>query len=132
MNADDQPAHLTIRRVDGRFAVHRLDADAELPSGLPRDTLVSVTRTPEELSVVVPDGTDIPGSRVERGWACFCVVGPLAFSWTGIVASLSTALADAGVPVFVLSTFDTDWILVPGDRADDATTAFEAAGHEVT
>lgn len=131
MSASDRPAHLTIRRVDGRFAIHRLPPDADLPTGLPTGTLASVTRTPEELSVVVPEGTPVPGSRVEAGWACFRVVGPLAFTWTGIVASLATALADASVPVFVLSTFDTDWILVPVDRADDAARAFRANGHDV-
>lgn len=131
MTAGDRPASLTIRRVDGRFAVHRLPPDAEPPTDLPTGTLVSLTRTPEELSVVVPEGTPVPGSRVESGWACFRVVGPLAFAWTGIVASLTTALADARVPVFVLSTFDTDWILVPDGRADDAARALRAGGHDV-
>lgn len=131
MSADGRPARLTIRRVDGRFAVHRLPPDATLPDPLPTGTLTSVTRTPEELSVVVPEGTPVPGSRVEAGWSCFRVVGPLAFTWTGIVASLSTALSDAGVPVFVLSTFDTDWILVPADRSDDAARAIRASGHDV-
>ena len=131
MTAGGRPATLSIRRVDGRFAVHRLPPDADLPADLPTGTLVSVTRTPEELSVVVPEGTVVPGSRVETGWACFRVVGPLAFTWTGIVASLTTALAEAGVPVFVLSTFDTDWILTPGERSDDAVRALRAAGHDV-
>ena len=131
MSETARPSRLAIRRVDGRFAVHRLPPDAAFPTPLPTGTLVSVTRTPEELSIVVPEGTPVPGSRVEAGWSCYRVVGPLAFTWTGIVASLSTALANADVPVFVLSTFDTDWILVPDDRVDDAARALRASGHDV-
>lgn len=131
MTGDDRPRRLAIRTVEGRFAVHRLPPDAEMPADLPRGPLVSVTRTPEELSVVAPEGTAVLGSRCEPDWACYRIVGPLSFSWTGIVASLTSALADAAVPVFVLSTFDTDWILVPAARVDDAARAFRAAGHDV-
>ena len=85
MSETARPSRLAIRRVDGRFAVHRLPPDAAFPTPLPTGTLVSVTRTPEDLSIVVPVGTPVPGSRVAAGWACYRVVGPLAVTGSGIV-----------------------------------------------
>lgn len=122
---------LRIERVPGEYVVHRLPAGSDLPAGLPRDGFVSVTRTPDEVSVVAPRALEMEAPRSQPGWAAFRVEGPLDFAWTGIVASLATALAEAGIPIFVLSTFDTDWLLVPSDRAEDAAAAWRDAGHEV-
>jgi hypothetical protein len=74
----------------------------------------SITRTPRELSVVCSED-DLPPSveeNVERDWRAFEVVGPLPFSLTGVVSSLTAPLAAAGIPVFVVSTYDTDYLLV--------------------
>ena len=119
-----------LYRVPGRLAVHRLPPDAAVPS-LPSGPLVSVTRTPEELSIVCPEGAALAGARTESGWACFRVAGPLDFALTGVVAALSRALADAGIPIFVVSTYDTDWILTPETRATAAAEAWRRAGHAV-
>jgi hypothetical protein len=60
------------------------------------------------------------------------VAGPLDLSLTGVLASLAEPLRDAGVPIFVVSSYDTDFVLVPGDRLVDATTALTRAGHSLT
>lgn len=88
----------------------------------------SVTGTPNERSVVceahlVPD--DI---RREGPFTAFMVQGPLEFALTGIVSRLSVALADAGIPIFVIATFDTDYILVPASGANHAQDLWERAG----
>lgn len=67
----------------------------------------------------------------ERGWRVLAVAGPLDFSETGIVASLTTPLAAAAVPVFVVSTYDTDCVLVPQERLGAAVAALRASGHVV-
>lgn len=83
----------------------------------------SITRTPDELSVVV-DATRVPaGVSAEGPFAVFMVAGPLAFTLTGILSRLTAPLAAAGIPVFVLSTYDTDFILV---RTQDASAAVAA------
>ena len=62
----------------------------------------------------------------------FSVKGPLDFALTGVLAELLAPLAAAEISVFTLSTFDTDWILVPGDKADEAAEVWRRSGHEVT
>ena len=69
------------------------------------------------------------GIHHEGGWRVLAVRGPLAFELTGVLASLASPLAAAGVSIFALSTFDTDYLLVPGDRLETALAALEAAGH---
>lgn len=98
-----------------RLAICRYAPDASLPglAHLRGTPFWSVTRTPDELSVVC-DEQRIPNgeARIERGWRAFMLEGPLPFGLTGIVSGLTAPLAAAGVPVFVISTFDTDWLLV--------------------
>ena len=122
---------LRLRMLPGMFAVFRLGHDDVVPSGIRAGGLLSVTRTPDELSIVCSEG-DVPeGARCEKGWKCLAVDGPLSFSATGILASLAGPLAEAEVPIFVVSTFDTDYLLVPGSQVTQAVTALTAAGHEV-
>lgn len=69
--------------------------------------------------------------RGERGWRCLAVRGPLAFELTGVLASLAAPLAAAGVPIFALSTFDTDYLLIPGARLETALDVLHTAGHRL-
>ncbi|MDX1620452.1 MAG: ACT domain-containing protein [Nitriliruptorales bacterium] len=90
---------------------------------------MSVTRTQAELSVVVPEVALPEGVEAERGWRLLKVRGPLEFSLTGVLSSLLQPLADADVPVFAISTYDTDWLLVRGDRLPAALEALRRVGH---
>jgi len=113
---------LRLRQTPWRLAVCRFPADAPIPAWtLHADARFwSITRTPDELSVVCGED-DLPPSvdrHVERGWRALEVVGPLPFDLTGVVSGVTSPLAAAGVPVFVLSTYDTDYVLVrSGDLA---------------
>ncbi|WP_158892325.1 ACT domain-containing protein [Amycolatopsis anabasis] len=125
---------LAIDVQAGEYAVARLAPDAPTPPGLLDVTdpvLVSVTRTPSELSVICPAELAPGDAEVEDGWRLLTVRGPLAFTLTGIIAALASELASAGVALFSLSTFDTDHILVRGDQLDQAIAALRASGHEV-
>lgn len=112
------------------LAVCRLDPMVTVPDWVAGD-LVSVTRTTEELSIVCAADAVPIGTRVEGPFRALAVRGPLDFALTGVLASLAMPLAEAGVPIFVLSTFDTDLVLVPGDRIEAAITALTDAGHHV-
>ena len=81
--------------------------------------------------MVCPESVVPEGVRKQGGWRCFKVRGPLAFELTGVLASLASPLAAAGVPIFALSTFDTDYLLVPGNELAEALDALGAAGHRV-
>jgi len=112
--------------MPGRFAVCRFAPDDALPAWVfhAGATFWSVTRTPEELSVVCPED-DLPPSveRAERGWRALQLEGPIPFEQVGVIAGLAAPLAAAGIPVFVLSTFDTDWLLVKENRLAEACAA---------
>ena len=118
----------------GEYAVARLEPDAPVPAGLLEVTepvLVSVTRTPGELSVICPVELAPEDAEVEDGWRLLTVRGPLEFTLTGIIAALASELAAAGVALFSLSTFDTDHILVRADELARAIRALRESGHEV-
>lgn len=125
---------LTVDVRPGGYTVVRLPGDAPLPAGLldgRTDDLVSVTRTADELSVVCRTESAVPADHAEHGWRLLTVRGPMEFTLTGIIAAVAGALAAAGVPLFALSTFDTDHLLVKDDDLARATRALRDAGHEV-
>lgn len=122
---------MTLDRLDGTLAVCRLGADAALADWMWTGPVASVTRTEAELSVVCAEGSVPPGVRAERGWRALRVRGPLVFDLTGVLASLTAPIAEAGVPLFSLSTFDTDVILVRETDLEAAAEALRAVGHEV-
>ena len=117
----------------GEYTVTRLSPDAQLPAGLLDLTgaLVSVTRTPDEVSVIAPSSFTLPAESAEVGWRLLTVRGPLEFTLTGIMAALAGELAAAGVSLFALSTYDTDHLLVKHTDLGRAVLALRAAGHEL-
>jgi hypothetical protein len=123
--------NLRLALLSDRLAVCRLSPDAAPPAWAAKG-FSSVTRTRDELSVVCLDEAVPPAVRCERGWRALRVAGPLEFGLVGVVASLAEPLARAGVPIFVLSTFDTDYLLVKEERLAEATAALAAAGHAVS
>ena len=133
-----QPPRLPLALLDEPLAVCRLDPDAPAPAWALASRPVSVVaRTAAELSLLVaersvpPEDAREPGLRVEGGWRAFMVRGPLPFDLVGIFASLAQPLAEAGLSIFALSTFDTDYLLVKAGDLDRARAALEAAGHLV-
>ena len=117
--------------LDELYAVVRLDPDAPLPLWAQRGHFRSVTRSDTEMSIVCRE-EDVPvDASAERGWVCFQVAGPLDFSLTGVVASLVAPLSDAEIPLFVISTFETDYLLVREHDLQAAVDALTSAGHAV-
>ena len=121
----------TIFVLPGRLAVCRLSADAHIPEWASGSELVSFMRTKDELTVVCGEDGVPAGIRVEKGWRALKVKGPLEFSLVGVLASLSEPLAGAGVGIFVLSSYDTDYVLVKEVDLCRANRALEGDGHTV-
>ena len=113
------------------LAVSRLPPDAPVPDWAMRGALYSITRTPAELSIVCAADAVPEGVRAEKGWRCFRFAGPIAFDETGVLSSVAAPLAAAEIGIFAISTFDTDYLLVPGRKLEAALLALEAAGHRV-
>ena len=122
---------MQLRTLPDSYAIVRLHPGSELPEWVDKGPFRSVTRTDNEVSVVCRDH-DVPeGESAERGWCVLELLGPLDFSLAGVVAALVDPLARAELPIFVISTFETDYILVRSQGLDDASAALELAGHAV-
>jgi hypothetical protein len=121
---------LTFTLLPDLYAIARLPAAAAAPAW-PRGDFVSITRTADELSIVCRDDA-VPGTvRADRGWRCLALQGPFALDQTGVAAEFTRVLAVARVSVFVVATFDTDYVLVPGRSIERAVTALRLASHAV-
>jgi hypothetical protein len=123
-----------LKVLGGRYAVCRLAPDAPPPGWVfhAEARIYSVTRTPEEMSVVCAED-DVPPSvdRCERGWRLLLLAGPIPFETTGVLAALVGPLASAGISVFALSTYDTDALLVREHQLERALEVL-ARTHRVT
>ncbi len=122
---------LRLTTLDERLAVCRLDAGAEVPGWAIASSIFSVTRTTNELSIVCPEKRVPSEVKCEKGWRAFKLEGTFEFSLVGVLASIAVPLAEAGVGVFAVSTFDTDYVLVKEDQLDLAASTLRERGHEV-
>ncbi|MEJ2223384.1 MAG: ACT domain-containing protein [Desulfobacterales bacterium] len=122
---------LSLRILPGRMAVSRFEPTAPLPDWMGEVGFFSLTRTDAELTIVCPEAHLAPGAISETGWRCFKVQGLLDFSEIGIIFSVTRPLAENGVSVFVISTFDTDYFMVKEKDLAKAIDALTAAGHQV-
>lgn len=121
--------NLTLQPV--RLSVCQLPADAALPAWAASASFVSITRTAEELSLVVPESLAPADLKQEGGWRSLKVHGPLGFGLTGILASILEPLAKAGITVFAVSTFNTDYVLIKEADANAAVDTLRNSGHTV-
>ena len=127
---------LKFRRMEGIYAVCKLPAKAPIPEWAQTGEFVSITRTVDELSIVCRQSnvpSDVPGGDLhsDGSWTCFKLVGPFAFSEIGIMASFLAPLSGNSVPIFSLSTFDTDYVLIKEGFLGIALPTLQEAGHEL-
>ena len=112
---------LTLSVMSIPLAVVRLDPSSPIPHwGIEGVDFFSITKTRDELSIVCPEEKVSQHVKVERGWRCFKVEGPLDFGLTGILSSLAQPLAEAKISIFAISTFDTDYILIKKENLQKA------------
>lgn len=122
---------INLRLLEGRYAVCRLEPREDVSAWACGGEFCSITRTAAELSVVCAAGAAPAGAKCERGWRVFEVEGPLHFALTGILAAIAQPLARAGVSIFAVSTYDTDYVMVKEENLEKAVRALGAAGHGV-
>lgn len=124
-------SRLTLQFLPGTYAIHRLNPDAEIPNQIFKAEFFSVVKTRDEISIVCPEEINISGGEVETDWVCLKVLGPLDFSLTGILAGISTCLAEADISIFAISTYDTDYILVKAKDQAETMTALRNSRYRV-
>lgn len=122
---------LKFRWLKGSYAVVRLAPDAAIPDWAEKGELISITRTAAELSIVCPSANLPLDVSSPLRWICLKLEGPFPFSQTGILLSFIEPLSSNGVPIFAISTYDTDYVLVQEEFAGMAIRALQHAGHEL-
>ena len=122
---------LTMKLSNEKYGVCRLDKTELIPKWAQNSDFFSITKTSDELSIVCSQD-DIPNDiKCEKDWRILKILGPLDFSLIGILASISTILAQKGISLFAISTYDTDYILVKNKDIDNAIAALIAERYEV-
>jgi hypothetical protein len=117
-----------FRALAGRYAVCRLTPESAVPAWA-AGPFVNITFTADELAIICP-ADRVPGDvRAERDWRVLKLVGPFPFTAVGVLASLATPLARAGISLLSIATYDTDYFLVKGEVFEDAVAVLVAAGH---
>jgi hypothetical protein len=122
---------LTLQLIPGEFAVCRLAPGEPIPAWADSTVFSSVTRTADELSILCPAAQIPAGLKTESGWSLLKFAGPFDFGAVGILSSVTAPLAQAGISLLALGTFDTDYVLVKTARLEEALRTLEAAGHMV-
>ena len=121
---------MKLTELPDSLAVCRLLPSQDIPVWVWQDkTLLSVTYTADELSIVCMSDAVPDDVQCERNWRALKVQGPLDFSLTGILAALAAPLADAGIAIFAISTFDTDYILVKEQMLGQTIAVLQQHGH---
>lgn len=129
------PEHiLRLCLLPGDLAVVRLSPSEPIPGwALAAHGLVSITRTPDELSIICLPPAELPeGIPVSTGWRALRFEGPFAFNQVGVMVAVAAPLAQSGVSILALATYDTDYVLVQNEQLPLALQVIRAAGHQVS
>lgn len=123
---------LNLTLLPHRYAVCRFAPEAPIPAEIMQGDLFCIMRTADELSIVCRETGAPAAELVERGWRALKLEGPFPFEMTGVLASVLSPLAEGGVSIFALSTYDTDYVLIKEDKLDAAVAVLTRAGHRLT
>jgi uncharacterized protein len=126
-----QRHHLKFRWLPGPYAIVRLVPDAPVPDWATKGDFTSITRTPDELSIVCPADNLPPDVHSPHHWICLKLEGPFPFELTGVLLSFIEPLSRNGVPIFAISTFDTDYVLLQEDHLAGVMDVLGKAGHQL-
>jgi len=130
---EDRPPqrHLRFRRFVGAYAIVRLVSDSPIPTWATKGEFTSITRTTDELSIVCPTENLPPDVHSPHRWICLKLEGPFPFSMTGVLLSFIEPLSRNKIPIFAVSTYDTDYVLIQDDSVGAAIAELQRAGHEL-
>jgi len=117
-----------MKRVPGEYAAHRLAPDSRVPEAVWASPFVSVSRSVDELSIITDAGIHVDAQSTVGPWLAYRVDGTIDFSVTGVMSALTAPLAEAGIGILGVSTYDTDYIFVRGDAGEAAEITWRAAG----
>jgi uncharacterized protein len=122
---------LKFRWLPGPYAIVHLVPDAPIPHWATKGDFISISRTADELSIICPTANIPPDVEPGPRWVCLKLAGPFPFSQTGVLLSFIEPLSNNGVPIFAISTYDTDYVLVQEEYMGEVPDLLREAGHEL-
>jgi hypothetical protein len=122
---------LRFSQLAGTYVIVRLAPEVAVPEWADNGEFTSITRTADELSIVCPIQNVPEEMKTGPRWICLRLEGPFPFSQTGVLLSFIQPLSSNGIPIFAISTYDTDYVLVKEEFAATALAALRKAGHEL-
>ncbi len=122
---------MQLQILENKLKVAKLKSDAKIPEAVLAQGFYSITRTDEELSIVVDEDVAIESDAMEDGWRAIRITGILDFSLIGILSKISTVLAQAEISIFAVSTYNTDYILVKANQLDAAVDVLKQNGYQI-
>jgi uncharacterized protein len=125
------PHRLNFHRLSDFYAIVHLAPDAPVPHWATAGEFTSITRTPDELSIVCPTENLPADVNSPHRWICLKLEGPFPFELTGVLLSFIQPLSSNGVPIFAISTFDTDYVLIQEEFTNQTLEILQQAGHEL-
>lgn len=123
--------NISIKLLEGKYAVCKLGVTESIPEWCRDNSFVSITRTADELSIVCLQNNVPEGVNAERDWNILKIEGQLDFSLIGIISSISSILAKKEISIFVISTFNTDYILVKEKNIENTIKALLEEEYEI-
>jgi len=124
---------MNLKVLKGSYTIYRFEIHSKLPGWILKSDFYSVTSSSDELSVVALHNDPVPaGVMYEPGWRILKITGPLDFSLVGIIAGISGILSEKNIPIFIISSFNTDFILVKSGDLEKAVKALEEEGHIIS
>jgi hypothetical protein len=122
---------LKFRWLAGTYAIVRLSNNAPIPNWATNGEFTSITRSPDELSIVCPLVNLPPDVQSAHRWICLKLEGPFPFSQTGVLLSFIEPLSKKDIPIFAISTYDTDYVLIQ-EEFSGAVDVLRQAGHKLS
>jgi hypothetical protein len=132
-DSDSCPMKIDLTILKDIYAIYRFDRNSEVPEWIESSDFYSFTRTRDEISIVCKQSDIKPPDKVifDRNWKIIKVRGPLSLSLTGIIADIAGILGKSKIPVFTISTYDTDYILVKEENLDNAITTLKNNSYKI-
>lgn len=121
---------MQLKILDKKLKVVKLKVNETIPEIIFKQDFYSITKTDEELSIVIDENINISSDIVENNWRAIKIVGVLDFSLIGILSKISTILAQAKISIFAISTYNTDYILLKSDNLENAVEILKENEYE--
>ncbi len=116
---------MQLKILNNKLKVVKLKSNEIVPEIVYKQEFYSITKTNEELSIVLDESLEIQSDIVEDNWRAIKIVGTLDFALIGILSKISTILAQSKISIFAISTYNTDYILVKADKLEKAIKVLE-------